>query len=80
MQSLHLSNNGVRYLLVAVDTLSRFLRVETMKDKYATTKAAFCRMITKKKGLKNSVVPERVWTDDGTEFLGGFTRYCKAKK
>ena len=28
-------NNGVKYLLVAVDIFSRFVRVQTMKTKYA---------------------------------------------
>ena len=66
MQSVQSFNNGVSYLLVAVETLSRYLRVEVMKDKYATTKQAFCRIITKRKGFKNSgIVPERLWADDG---------------
>ena len=28
-------NNGIKYLLVAVDIFSRFVRVQTMKTKYA---------------------------------------------
>ena len=32
-------NPGVNYLLVAVDCLSRYLRVETLKTKYATETA-----------------------------------------
>ena len=67
---------------MAVETLSRYLRVEAMKDKYATTtKQAFCRIITKRKGFKNSgIVPERLWADDGKEFLGAFAKYCQSKK
>ena len=82
MQSVQSFNKGVRYLLVAVETLSRYLRVEPMKDKYATTtKQAFCRMITKRKGFKNSgIIPERLWADDGKEFLGVFAKYCRSKK
>ena len=81
MQSVQSFNNAVRYLLVAVETLSRYLRVEAMKDKYATTKQAFCRMITKRKGFKNSgIVPERLWADAGKEFLGAFAKYCQSKK
>ena len=73
-QSIASSNGGIRYLLVAVDTLSRYLRVEAMRNKNAiTTKQAFLRMITK-------VIPERVWTDDGTEFLGEFATFCKKKQ
>ena len=82
MQSVQSFNNGVRYLWVAVETLSRCLRVDAMKDKYATTtKQAFCRMILKRKRFKNSViVPERLWADDGKEFLGAFAKYCQSKK
>ena len=43
-------NNGVKYLLVAVDTFSRFVRVQTMKTKYAQdTLKAFRKMISRKK-------------------------------
>ena len=74
MQSIASRNGGFRYLLVAVDTLSRYLRVEAMRNKNAiTTKQAFLRMIKK-------VVPEQVWTDDGTEFLGEFATFCKKKQ
>ena len=74
MQSIASRNGGFRYLLVAVDTLSRYLKVEAMRNKDAvTTKQAFLRMITK-------VVPERVWTDDGTEFMGEFATFCKKEQ
>ena len=63
-------NNGVNYLLVAVDVLSRYLRVEPMKTKEAKDcAAAFAKMIKKKK-------PEKVWTDKGTEFKGAFKKFC----
>ena len=38
MQSVQSIKNGVRYILLAVDTLSRNFRVEAMKEKTATTK------------------------------------------
>ena len=73
MQSLANDNRNTRYLLVAVDTLSRFLRVQPMKDKYASkTRRAFVTMISKTK-------PEKVWTADGKEFLGSFKKLCKQK-
>ena len=69
MQSLSTENRNTRYLLVAVDTLSRFLRVQPLKDKYAsTTRRAFALMKTK-------IKPEKVWTDDGKEFLGSFKNF-----
>ena len=66
-------NRDVKYLLVAVDCLSRYLRVEPMKTKYATEAAiAFKKMIKHKQ-------PEKVWVDDGTEFLGAFKRLCNSR-
>ena len=42
-------NNGVKYLLVAVDIFSRFFRVQTMKTKYAKDiLQAFRKMISRK--------------------------------
>ena len=56
-------NNGVKYLLVAVDIRLRFVRVQTMKTKYAKdTLHAFRKMIS---GKKNT--PEKLWVDKGTE-------------
>ena len=63
-------NRGVKYLLVAVDCLSRYLRVEPLKTKYATKTAnAFKKMIKHKQ-------PGKVWVDDGTEFLCAFKAVC----
>ena len=71
MQFLANDNRNTRYLLVTVDKLSRFLRVQPMKDKYAsTTRRAFATMISKTK-------PKKVWTDDGKEFLGSFKTLCE---
>ena len=59
-------NDGVKYLLVAVDCLSRYLRVEPLKTKYATeTAQVFKKMIKHRQ-------PEKVWVDDSTEYLGAF--------
>ena len=78
MQSIASENKNVRYLLVAVDTFSRYLRVEPMKDKNASTpKKAFQRML---KLRKKKISPERVWVDDGKEFLGAFKNFCEANK
>ena len=55
---------------MAVDCLSRYLRVEPLKTKYATeTAQVFKKMIKHKQ-------PEKVWVDDGTEFLGAFKALC----
>ena len=67
-------NNGVKYLLVAVDVLSRYLRVQPMKALYAKDAVeAFKKMIKRKK-------PERVWTDKGSEFKGEFKTFSEKKE
>ena len=66
-------NGDVNYLLVAVDCLSRYLRVQPMKSKYATTcMEAFKKMIKVKQ-------PKKVWVDQGTEFKGSFKNLCEKK-
>ena len=66
-------NKGTRFLLVAVDVLSRYVRVEPLKDKTAkTTALAFAKMIKTK-------TPEKVWTDKGGEFKGAFKTLCDKK-
>ena len=59
-------NRGVKYLLLAVDSLSRYLKVEPLKMKYATETAQnFKKMIKQRQ-------TEDVWVADGREFLGSF--------
>ena len=67
-------NRKVKYLLVAVDCLSRYLRVEPLKTKYATeTASAF-------KNDKKNKQPQKVWVDHGTDFLGAFNTLCNKRK
>ena len=67
-------NRNVKYLLVAVDCLSRYLRVEPLKTNYATeTASAFKKLIKNKQ-------PQEVWIDDGTEFLGAFKTLFNKRK
>ena len=74
MDKIAQHNNGVKYLLVAVDVLSRYLRVQPMKTLYAKDAVeAFKKMIKQKK-------PERVWTDKGSEFKGEFKKFCEKKE
>ena len=63
-------NRNIKYLLVAVDCLSRYLRVQPLKTKYATETAE--KMIKIKQ-------PEKVWVDDGKEFLGAFKQLCNKR-
>ena len=74
MDKLAQQNNGVKYSLVGVDVLSRYLRVQPMKALYAKDAVeAFKKMIKQKK-------PERVWTDKGSEFSGEFKKFCEKKE
>ena len=64
-------NKDVKNLLVAVDCLSRYLRVEPLKSKFATTtEDAFKKMIKNKR-------PKKVWVDAGTKFKGSFSTLCQ---
>ena len=65
-------NNGVNYLLVAVDVLPRYLRVQPMKALYSKDAVEAFKMIKKKQ-------PEKVWTDNGSEFKGDFKKFCEKK-
>ena len=66
-------NIGVKYLLVAVDVLSRKLRVEPMRSKTAKeTTRTFARMIS-------TTQPKKLWFDKGTEFKGAFKEICDSK-
>ena len=60
-------NNGVNYLLVAVDFFSRFVRVKTMKTKIS--KVIFSQ--------KNT--PEKRWVDKGTEYGGLLKNFARRK-
>ena len=66
-------NNGVKYFLVAVVVLSRYLRDQPMRALYAKDAVkAFKKRIKKKQ-------PEKVWTDKGSEFKGDFKNFCEKK-
>ena len=51
----------------------RYLRLQSLKSKYATSTAeAFKIMVTTKQ-------PKKVWVDKGTEFKRSFKASCKKK-
>ena len=65
-------NNGLKYLLVAVDFFSRFVIDQTMKTKYIKdTFQDLRKMISRKK------TPEKFWVDKETEYGGTFKNFCK---
>lgn len=58
-------NDGVRYLLVLIDVVSKYVWVEPLKSKAGpTTLAGFKRIWSKTERR-----PEKLQTDDGTEFV-----------
>ena len=66
-------NNGYRYLVIAVDVLSRFVRVQPIKSKSSTAvKEAFCKMLTKEPGKFSF----KIWTDNGSKLRGEFKKFC----
>ena len=93
IQKLSRANDGVRYLFVAVDTLSKFLWVYPIECKSGKScsdalnsfnlccqagrqqmQPKFCRGKEK--------VPakgEKIWVDNGREFPGEFTDYCRER-
>ena len=70
--------SGTKYLLVAVDVLSRYLRVQPQKNKYATTvKDAFLKMIIIDDPLS---IQFKIWLYQGKEFKGVFAKLCADRK
>lgn len=66
-------NNGVKYLLVVVDVLSRYLRVLPMRAITAVdTAKAFSKMIVRTQ-------PQKIWSDKGNEFKGAFKSLCEKR-
>ena len=60
-------NDGIRFLLVCVDTLSKYAIVKPLKDKKASTVGAAFRQIYSNSDRK----PRAIRSDKGKEYLGG---------
>ena len=73
VQDVAKQNNGVKYLLVAIDVLSKYAWVSPMKDKTGNSLIAAFNSI-----LKTGRKPEKLRTDKGTEFVNvSFQNYLK---
>ena len=73
MDKLAAENDGYQYMLVCVDTFSRFLRVQPMKDKQSETAlVALKKMLPKAR----ADYPLKIWVDQGKEFCGAFKNFC----
>ena len=67
METLANQNSGYRYLTMALDVLSRFVRVQPIKSKSSTAvKEAFCKMLNMEPGK----FPFKNWTNQGSEIKG----------
>ena len=63
MQSLSKYNKGIKYLLCAIDLLSKYAWIVSIKDKKGTSIVnAFKKIISE--GRK----PNKIWVDQGSEF------------
>ena len=66
-------NSGTKYFLLAVDFLSRYLRVQPLKNRYSTTvKDAFLKIINNEGPFFTSI---KLWLDKGKEPI-----FCADKK
>lgn len=64
------TNNGIRFLLVGVDCLSRFIMVVKLRNKTSEETAKAIEIMFKERRQ----TPERILVDRGNEFWGGPTK------
>lgn len=65
MGNLERSNDGVRYLLIVIDIVSKYVWVEPLKSKHGVAILQGMEKIFERAGRR----PEKLQTDDGKEFL-----------
>jgi transposase InsO family protein len=63
MQSMQKFNDGYRYLLVCIDVFSKYAWVVPLKNKTGPTLVEAFKVI-----LTSGLKPEKIMTDQGTEF------------
>ena len=69
-------NEGFKYLLLVIDTFSKYGWIVPLINKKAATTAEALKKIMSEEGkLKRK--PEKIWTDKGKEFKGEFTKLLK---
>ena len=59
--------------MVAVDCMSRYLRVQPLKSKCVSSSAESVKQMIKTKER------QKVWVDKGTEFKGSFKNYVRKR-
>ena len=76
MSALKDVNEGFKYLLLVIDTFSKYGWIVPLIDKKAKTTAdAFKTIMSEEGKLKRK--PEKLWTDKGKEFKGDFKNLLK---
>ena len=70
MQSMQKFNDGYRYLLVCIDVFSKYAWVVPLKNKTGPSLVNAFKVI-----LSSGHKPEKIMTDQGTEFLN---QHCRA--
>ena len=74
VDKIAMPNDGVKFLLVCEDVLSRYLRVEPLKRLTSVNvKYSLVAMLNE----CPTVHPYKIWTDQGREFDGNFRKFCK---
>ena len=73
MEKLQKFNDGYKYLLLAVDVLSRKIRVQPLKNK---TSNAATSALKKMINFDKLDFPIKIWVDQGKKFQGGFAKFC----
>ena len=69
MQSLSKYDNGVEYLLCAIDLFRKYAWVVPIKDKKGTsTINAFKKILSDSTELHSNRKPNKIWVDQGSEF------------
>ena len=77
MQSLSKYNKGIKYLLCAIDLLSKYAWVIPLKDKKGTS---VVKAFQKKKKLSTERKPMKLWVDQRIEFYNQpFKDFLKIK-
>ena len=71
MQSLRKYKKGIKYLLCAVDLLSKYAWVVPLKGKRGISIVnAFQKLISKE------IKPNKIWVDQGGEFYNNLLKRC----
>ena len=68
MQSMSKYNKGIKYFLCAIDLLSKYAWVVSVKDKKGVNIVDAFQEILKESNRK----PNKIWVDKGSEFYNNY--------